>query len=58
MRPISGADSGLAVVAVLEAAQRSSRERREVRIEEIWDDALVPARVPAGSGAVEPTEAR
>jgi predicted dehydrogenase len=58
MRPISGADSGLAVVAVLEAAQRSSRERREVRIEEIWGDALASARVPAAAGAVESTEAR
>jgi hypothetical protein len=46
------------VVAVLEAAQRSSRERREVRIEEIWSDALASARVPAAAGAVESTEAR
>jgi predicted dehydrogenase len=58
MKPISDADSGLAVVAVLEAAQRSSRERREVRIEEIWGDALASARVPAAAGAVESTEAR
>jgi predicted dehydrogenase len=58
MRPISDADSGLAVVAVLEAAERSFRERREVGIDEIWDAAVVPARVPAVAGGVEPTEAR
>jgi predicted dehydrogenase len=47
MKPLSDARSGLAVVAVLEAAERSFRERREVCLEEVWGDALLPAHVPA-----------
>ncbi len=35
MTPLTGADSGVAVVEVLEAAQRSMRERRVVRIDEV-----------------------
>jgi predicted dehydrogenase len=59
MRPTSDADSGLAVVAVLEAAERSFRERREVAVAEVWADAPVAdgARVPAASGPVGLREA-
>jgi predicted dehydrogenase len=52
MKPLSDARSGLAVVAVLEAAQRSLRERREVCLEEVWGDALLPARGPAGARVI------
>jgi predicted dehydrogenase len=49
MRPLTDALNGLAVVRVLEAAQRSSREHREVAIAEV--DGLAPAT--AGLGAHE-----
>jgi predicted dehydrogenase len=54
MKPLSDARSGLAVVAVLEAAERSFRERREVCLEEVWGDALLPARVPTARLSLGP----
>ena len=46
MKPLTDADSGLAVVAVLEAAQRAFRERREVAVDEVWADSLTGVSVP------------
>jgi predicted dehydrogenase len=46
MKPLTDADSGLAVVAVLEAAQRAFRERREVAVDEVWADSLTSVSVP------------
>lgn len=46
MKPLTDAANGLAVVRVLEAAQRSFRERREVAVDEIVELA------PAEAGAV------
>jgi predicted dehydrogenase len=46
MRPLTDAANGLAVVQVLEAADRSFRERREVAIDEVVD--LVPNPLGAG----------
>lgn len=55
MKPLTDAANGLAVVAVLEAAQRAFRERREVAIDEVRGDALVAA-VPAPRSSHEVRE--
>jgi predicted dehydrogenase len=45
MRPLTDGANGLAVVAALEAAERSFRERREVGIDEVWTN-RVDVHVP------------
>jgi predicted dehydrogenase len=58
MRPMTDGMNGLAVVAVLEAAELSVRERREVGIDEVWPDLPLP-RVPGQrDGHDEPVAAR
>jgi predicted dehydrogenase len=49
MHPLTGADNGLAVVQVLEAAQRSILEHREVALDEI-DGLVVNSAAANGSG--------
>ena len=60
MKPLTDAANGLAVVAVLEAAQLAFRERREVGIDEVWgeapDELMATASVPrprTGNGTRE-----
>jgi predicted dehydrogenase len=43
MKPLTDAASGLGVVAVLEAAQRAFRERREVAMDEVWNGVMATA---------------
>lgn len=59
MKPLTDAYNGLAVVQVLEAAQRSSRERREVTVDEVDGIAVSPASANGtGARAVDVREPR
>jgi predicted dehydrogenase len=58
MTPLTGADNGIAVVEVLEAAERSKAQHRVVRLDEMRESTPTPAWVPVQPVQRDLVEAR